>query len=109
VAIDGHALRLRLRQGSVTKWSNDVNVRHGSHGSDRFRLISNGDRRRALDRDDFATLDTLGRALLRRAGEHGEEQRSEQRMQEERGEEARRQPFRVTAVSRIALEIHENA
>jgi hypothetical protein len=76
VTIDGHPLRLRLRQGSVTKRSDDVNVRHGRYGSDRCRLIRNDDRRRALDRDDLAALDALGRALLRRAGEHGEEQRS---------------------------------
>jgi pyruvate kinase len=44
--------------------------------------------------------------LLRRAYEHREEQRGKQRVDQERCDEASRQPFLITAVSRIALQVH---
>jgi hypothetical protein len=83
-----------------------AHVRNGGDSVNRGGLIRNGDRGVARDRYDLAALDVFGRALLRRADQYREEQRREQSMDDQRGEEAARESLPITAVPRIALERH---
>ena len=90
----------------MTRRRDDRYVRNGRSRVDCRRLIGNDDRRCIRNRHDFAALDAFGRAFLRRACKHGEEQRREQRMNEQRDKEACRQPLGIPAVAGIALELH---
>lgn len=82
------------------------NVWNGGDRAHSGRLIRNDDRRGARDGDDFAARNAFRRALLRRAREHGEEQRRKQCMQKQRDQEAGRQPLAIAAVAGIARELH---
>lgn len=70
VAINREALRLRLRQRSVTNRRDRRHVRHRRNGTSRGRLICNDDRRRSLNRHDLATRDAFGCAFLRGAAQN---------------------------------------
>jgi hypothetical protein len=74
VTIHRQTLRLRLSKRRMPKRRDRANVRQRRHRTHRRRLVRNDDRRRTLDGYDLAALHALGRALLRRGREHGEEQ-----------------------------------
>ncbi len=85
VPVDRQALALRLRQRCVLQRCDRTNVWNGRHGMNCSGLIRDDDRRGARNRDDFPALDAFRGALLRRTHEHGEEQRCQQRVKNQRG------------------------
>jgi len=85
VPVDREALALRLRHRRVLQRCDRTNVWNGGHGMNRCGLIRDDDRRSARDRDDFPALDAFCGALLRGTYEHGEEQRCQQRVKNQRG------------------------
>jgi hypothetical protein len=85
VPVDREALTLRLRQRRVLQRCDRTNVRNGRHGMNCRGLIRNDDRRGARNRYDFPALDAFRSALLRGTHEHGEEQRCQQRVKNQRG------------------------
>jgi len=81
VAIDRQTLRERRRQRGVMQRRDLGHVRLGGDGASGRRLVGDHHRGSSRDRYYFAALHVLVRALLRRAYQHGKEQRRKQSVQ----------------------------